>query len=207
VIFATPSNDRNWRLSARVSLIHCCARLRFRSHVESGAFSLLSMSSPFDDGLKMAVISLARFQSSALLPRGQNDRYPGFNCRSWPPAYGRGRPVAVTRVAAPAMAAFRALTDIVCAESSVACRPEPPFVNRCRYARSLLADSTGECNTLKTAPAVGVLQMKQRRRIYYSEKQKALMWEPWRVSARIVWTRFWDSGGLFKHPCLTGFEG
>ena len=28
-----------------------------------------------------------------------------------------------------------------------------------------------------------------------------------RVSARIVWTRFWDSGGLFKHPCLTGFEG
>lgn len=27
------------------------------------------------------------------------------------------------------------------------------------------------------------------------------------VSARIVWTRFWDSGGLFKHPCLTGFEG
>ncbi len=29
---------------------------------------------------------------------------------------------------------------------------------------------------------------------------------PVRVSARIVWTRFWDSGGLFKHPCLTGFE-
>jgi hypothetical protein len=27
------------------------------------------------------------------------------------------------------------------------------------------------------------------------------------VSARIVWTRFWDSGGLFKHPCLTCFEG
>jgi hypothetical protein len=43
-----------------------------------------------------------------------------------------------------------------------------------------LADSTGGCNTLKTAQAVGVLQMKQRRRIYYSEKQKALMWERWR---------------------------
>jgi len=41
------------------------------------------------------------------------------------------------------------------------------------------ADSTGGCNTLKTAQAVGVLQMKQRRRIYYSEKQKALMWERW----------------------------
>jgi hypothetical protein len=43
-----------------------------------------------------------------------------------------------------------------------------------------LADSTGGCNTLKTAQAVGVLQMKQRRRIYYREKQKALMWERWR---------------------------
>ncbi|KAA0997424.1 hypothetical protein FVF58_49490, partial [Paraburkholderia panacisoli] len=41
------------------------------------------------------------------------------------------------------------------------------------------ADSTGGCNTLKTAQAVGVLQMKQRRRIYYSETQKALMWERW----------------------------
>src|SRR5258708_36567268 len=42
-----------------------------------------------------------------------------------------------------------------------------------------LADSTGGCNTLKTAQAVGVLQMKQRRRIYYTEAQKALMWERW----------------------------
>lgn len=42
------------------------------------------------------------------------------------------------------------------------------------------ADSTGGCNTLlETAQAVGVLQMKQRSRIYYSETQKALMWERW----------------------------
>jgi hypothetical protein len=27
------------------------------------------------------------------------------------------------------------------------------------------------------------------------------------VSARAVWTRFWDSGGLFEHPRLTGLEG
>ncbi|RDJ97646.1 hypothetical protein DLM46_36755 [Paraburkholderia lacunae] len=45
--------------------------------------------------------------------------------------------------------------------------------------RCTLADSTGGCNTLETAQAVGVLQMKQRRRIYYSETQKALMWERW----------------------------
>src|SRR6202047_5044259 len=32
---------------------------------------------------------------------------------------------------------------------------------------------------LETAQAVGVLQMKQRRRIYYSETQKALIWERW----------------------------
>jgi hypothetical protein len=43
----------------------------------------------------------------------------------------------------------------------------------------LLADSTGGCNTLKTEQAVRVLQMNQRRRIYYSETQKALMWERW----------------------------
>lgn len=38
-------------------------------------------------------------------------------------------------------------------------------------------DSTGACNTLETAYAEGVLQMKQRRRIYYTESQKALMWD------------------------------
>lgn len=32
---------------------------------------------------------------------------------------------------------------------------------------------------LKTAYEVGVLQMKQRPRIYYTESQKALMWERW----------------------------
>ncbi|MBB5404770.1 IS30 family transposase [Paraburkholderia sp. JPY162] len=33
---------------------------------------------------------------------------------------------------------------------------------------------------MNVALAAGVLQMKQRRRIYYSESQKALMWERWR---------------------------
>ena len=42
------------------------------------------------------------------------------------------------------------------------------------------ADSTDRCNTLGTACAEGVLQMKQRPRIYYTETQKALMWERWR---------------------------
>jgi hypothetical protein len=45
--------------------------------------------------------------------------------------------------------------------------------------RSEFADSTGGCNTLKTAQAAGVLQMKYITRIYYSEGQKALMWERW----------------------------
>src|SRR5450631_4246983 len=43
----------------------------------------------------------------------------------------------------------------------------------------LAVDSTGGCNTLDTAQAEGVLQMKQRPRIYYTEGQKALMWERW----------------------------
>lgn len=40
-------------------------------------------------------------------------------------------------------------------------------------------NSTGRCNTLKTAKAEGVLQMKQRPRIYYTATQKALMWDRW----------------------------
>ena len=43
-----------------------------------------------------------------------------------------------------------------------------------------LADSTGRCNTLISASAGGVLQMKYCTRIYYTEAQKALMWERWR---------------------------
>lgn len=43
----------------------------------------------------------------------------------------------------------------------------------------LALDSTGGCNTLETAKAEGVLQMKQRPRIYYTETQKALMWDRW----------------------------
>ena len=42
------------------------------------------------------------------------------------------------------------------------------------------ADSTGRCNTLITAQAGGVLQMKYRTRTYYSDVQKALMWERWK---------------------------
>jgi hypothetical protein len=40
-------------------------------------------------------------------------------------------------------------------------------------------DSTGGCNTLDAIEAEGVLQMKQRPRIHYTERQKALMWERW----------------------------
>jgi hypothetical protein len=29
----------------------------------------------------------------------------------------------------------------------------------------------------------------------------------WTVPARIVWTRFCNSGGLFEGGCLTGFQG
>jgi hypothetical protein len=42
------------------------------------------------------------------------------------------------------------------------------------------ADSTDRCNTIGSARAAGVLQMKYRTRIYYSKSQKALMWELWR---------------------------
>src|SRR5947209_13347932 len=42
------------------------------------------------------------------------------------------------------------------------------------------ADSTGRCNTLITAQAEGVLQMKYRTRTYYTDVQKALMWERWK---------------------------
>src|SRR5215470_6568813 len=42
-----------------------------------------------------------------------------------------------------------------------------------------VADSTGGCNTLAAMAAEGVLQMKYRRRIYYSASQRALMWDRW----------------------------
>jgi hypothetical protein len=42
------------------------------------------------------------------------------------------------------------------------------------------ADSMGGCNTLAAIAAEGVLQMKQRPRIYYSASQRALLWERWR---------------------------
>src|SRR5450755_3974337 len=39
---------------------------------------------------------------------------------------------------------------------------------------------TGRCNTLIAAQAEGVLQMKCRTRTYYTDGQKALMWERWK---------------------------
>src|ERR1017187_4035030 len=47
-------------------------------------------------------------------------------------------------------------------------------------------DSTGGCNTLETASAEGVLQMKRRPRIHYTESQKALMWERWQERSASV---------------------
>src|SRR6266496_2956444 len=41
------------------------------------------------------------------------------------------------------------------------------------------AGSTGGCNTLDAIKAEGVLQMKQRLRIYYSASQRALIWDRW----------------------------
>jgi hypothetical protein len=55
------------------------------------------------------------------------------------------------------------------------------LVRRNRLLTELGLDSTGGCNTLKTAYAEGVLQMKRRPRINYTEEQKALMWERWRA--------------------------
>jgi transposase, IS30 family len=43
----------------------------------------------------------------------------------------------------------------------------------------LAVSSTGRRNTIKFTKVKGVLQMKQRRRIYYTETQKALMWDRW----------------------------
>ncbi|KAF0200504.1 MAG: transposase IS30 [Gallionellaceae bacterium] len=41
------------------------------------------------------------------------------------------------------------------------------------------ADSTRRCNTLNFAKAKGVLQIKRRSCIHYTEIQKALMWDRW----------------------------
>ena len=40
-------------------------------------------------------------------------------------------------------------------------------------------DSTGRRNTLISKHREGVLQMKYRKRIYYTDAQKALMWDRW----------------------------
>jgi len=53
-------------------------------------------------------------------------------------------------------------------------RHDATFIVAGWNGRLRVADSTGRCNTLETAQAAGVLQMKQRRRIYYTESQKAL---------------------------------
>ena len=57
------------------------------------------------------------------------------------------------------------------------------------------ANSTGRCNTLTTAQAAGVLQIKRRPRIYYSDSQKALTWERWKQG----WTLN-EIGRLFDRP-------
>jgi len=57
-----------------------------------------------------------------------------------------------------------------CCRRPQAIRRERPFST---------ADSTGGCNTLDAIAAEGVLQMKQRPRIYYSASQRALIWERW----------------------------
>lgn len=44
-----------------------------------------------------------------------------------------------------------------------------------------VADSAGRCNTLAAPAAGGVLLMTRRSRIYYSDSQKALMWERWKA--------------------------
>src|SRR5262249_38942689 len=42
-----------------------------------------------------------------------------------------------------------------------------------------VADSMYRCNTLTTAQAAKVLQMKYRTRIQYTQTQKAQMWDRW----------------------------
>ncbi|MFT7404960.1 MAG: hypothetical protein ACI955_002029 [Zhongshania sp.] len=49
-----------------------------------------------------------------------------------------------------------------------------------RYERLLRhVDSNGQRNTLICRSRTGVSSMKQRKRIYYSEVQKAEMWDRW----------------------------
>jgi hypothetical protein len=57
------------------------------------------------------------------------------------------------------------------------------------------ADSTCRRNTLTTAQAEGVLQMKYRTRTYYTARQKALMWARWKEG----WTLH-EIGKLFDRP-------
>lgn len=43
----------------------------------------------------------------------------------------------------------------------------------------VVVDSTYRCNKLNSTLVEGVLHMKQKPRIYYSESLRALMWERW----------------------------
>ena len=49
-----------------------------------------------------------------------------------------------------------------------------------RVRKNAAADSTGRCNTRDLRRQKEVLQMKYRTRTYYSDSQKALMWERWK---------------------------
>lgn len=74
----------------------------------------------------------------------------------------------------------RLLVADLCLVQSALVAPQLSVVSTLVNCRLPMADSAGACNPMIVAWAAGVLQMKQRRRIYYSESQKALMWERWR---------------------------
>jgi transposase, IS30 family len=62
---------------------------------------------------------------------------------------------------------------------SFALSPYNPNFSRINQCPLWVVSSTGRRNTIKFTKVKGVLQMKQRRRIYYTETQKALMWDRW----------------------------
>ena len=50
----------------------------------------------------------------------------------------------------------------------------------------LLVSSTGQRNTLSSKQREGVLQMKQQKRRYYTEAEKAFMWDRWQIHTRAI---------------------
>jgi hypothetical protein len=70
------------------------------------------------------------------------------------------------------------LNNFNCGQVSLSCYTYSLFFFDCPL---LVTDSTVVCNTIRRAQAGGLLQMKQRTRIYYTETQKAMMWERWKA--------------------------